>query len=278
MKKILASVLVTLSFSVFSQSYLILDNGIVVTTDKAGFTYDLGHYSFPQKITLKGGKYFVEDNSILATVDENGLLFRKYEVMPEKIVGKGINFFLSETGELFTIDRKGVLTIAEHPELKSAMVFGGTFFFVPVDEEKKMADMYVVNQDGQQIKGLPGPVTMADIVAVGGTYFMNNHGVVYTVSADGVVTARAEVRVGIIMKKGGNYFVDSSGTLFTVAEDGSLKVPAIPISLRTGTVTKLGSHYFLDVTGKLFVVDNHGDVFERAMRDHDFRHARIISL
>lgn len=278
MKKIFASVLATFALSAFSQSYLIMDNGIVITTDKAGFTYDLGHYSFPQKITLKGGRYFVEDNSVLATIDENGLLFRKYEIVPEKVIGKGINYFLSETGDLFTIDKRGILITAEHPELSMATVFGGTFFFVPVDEEKKLADLFVVNQDGQQNKALPSPVLMSEIVAIGGTYYMNNRGIVHTISADGVVTARPEVRAGVIMKKGGNYFVDSSGTLYTIAQDGTLKIPAIPVNLRTGTITKLGSDYFLDVTGKLFVVDHEGNVFERVMRDHDFRHARIISL
>lgn len=278
MKKLFLACLAVLSFNAFSQSYVILDNGLVITTDKSGYTYDLGHYAIPQKVTLKGGQYFVEENSVLATVDETGLLFRKYEVVPEKILGKGINYFLAETGDLYTIDRKGVLTIAEHPELKPATHFGGIFFFVPVDETKTFADLFVVNQAGQQTKGLPEPVKLSEVVAIGGTYFMNNRGIVSTVSADGIVTTRPEVRVGLIMKKGGNFFVDSSGTLFTVAEDGTLKVPSIPVGLRTGTVTKLGSNYFLDMTGKLFVVDQNGDVFERFVRDVDFRHARIISL
>ena len=77
MKSFLLATLATLSLNAFSQSYIIMDNGITVTTDTSGFAYDFGHYAFPQKVTLKGGQYFVEEGGILATIDENGLLFRK---------------------------------------------------------------------------------------------------------------------------------------------------------------------------------------------------------
>src|SRR5690606_15647509 len=116
------------------------------------------------------------------------------------------------------------------------------------------------------------------IVAFGGSYFMNNRGVVTTVSNEGVLTPRPEVRVGLLVKKGGNYFTDSSNLLFTVSEDGQLLNPGLPLNLKVTNITKLGSNYFLDISGRLFVVDRQGQVFERSVNDVDFRTSRILSL
>jgi hypothetical protein len=278
MKSLLLAALVFFSIKSFSQSYVVMDNGIVVTTDSNGFTYDFGHYAFPQKITLKGGQYFVEDGNILATIDENGLLFRKYELIPEKIKGKGINYFLSEEGFLYMIDRKGFVKVTENELYKNAVNFGGNYFTVATDAEKTQLDLYVVTSDAQVVKADAPSLKVKDIVSFGGTYVMNNRGVVYTIAATGAVTARDDVRVGILQKKGGNYFVDSSGYFYTVSDAGDLKMPGLPVTLKVSSIQRLGSNYFIDQTGKLFVVDKNGNVFERTMRDHDFRLAKIISL
>ncbi|HXH76382.1 MAG TPA: hypothetical protein VNJ08_15530 [Bacteriovoracaceae bacterium] len=278
MRNFLLASIALLSINAYSQSYVILDNGIVVTTDKAGFTYDLGQFAFPQRVTLKGGKYFVEEGKILSTVDEKGFLHRKHEVLPAKILGKGINYFMSTEGDLYTIDKKGYVVISQHPELIGATKFGGNYFYVPFDAEKNTGDLYTVTQDGVLVKAVAETFNISEVVAFGGTYFMNNRGIIHTISADGVLAAKPEMRVGVLVKKGGNYFTDSSGGIFTVMEDGNVKLPGIPMTLKIGQITKLGSSYFLDLNGKLFVVDGNGDVFERTMADHDFRHARIISL
>jgi hypothetical protein len=278
LKKIIFLALMTLSLSSYSQSYLILDNGIVITEDKAGYMYDFGHYAFPQKITLKGGRYFVEENAIIATVDDNGLLYRKYEVIPEKVIGKGVNYFLGSEGELYTVNRSGVVKINQYPELKLASIFGGNFFAVPQTNETNILDLYVINQDGERIKTSNNYFKSTEIVVVGGSYFMTNRGIAYTVSYDGVVTGWPQLRVGLIAKKGGNYFTDSSGTIFTIAEDGTLKVPVIPVGLKVSLITKLGSNYFIDINGRLFSVDENGEIFERSLLDQDLRYARILSL
>jgi hypothetical protein len=271
MKMFLAAALVLLAIKSFAGSYLILENGTTITMDNSGFIYDFGHFAYPSKVTHKGGQFFIEENSILATIDESGYLYRKYEAIPEKITGKGINYFLSSEGELFTFDRTGKVAVVKEEELKSATNFGGNYFV-------SASDLWSVTADGKHQKITPEGFKSSDIIAWGGTYFMNKRGVLYVVSADGQLYPQLEVRVGIIGKKGGNYFTDSSGMLFTVSEDGLVKMPALPISLRVENITKLGSNYFLDLTGKLYVVDRAGNVFERSSRDHDLRHARIISL
>jgi hypothetical protein len=278
MKKLIFALLATISFNAFTQSYVIMDNGIVLTTDNAGFAYDFGHYAFPQKVILKGGQYFVEEGGILATIDENGLLFRKYELIPEKIKGKGINYFISDDGRIYTIDKKGYVKVSESEFFKNVVNFGGNYFTVALDAEKTLLELYVVTNEGVVVKAENPSLKVKDIISFGGTYFMNNRGIVFTVAQDGKVSPKDELRVGILTKKGGNYFTDSSGYFFTVTANGDLLMPGLPMSLKISSILKLGSNYFIDQTGKFFLVDKNGQVFEKSFRDHDFRLAKIISL
>lgn len=277
MKNLLLLVIATLSLNAFSQSYVIMDNGITLTTDSNGFAYDFGHYAFPQKITLKGGQYFVEEGGILATIDENGLLFRKYELIPEKIKGKGINYFMSEEGFLYTIDKKGFVKVTESEMYKNAVNFGGNYFTV-MNTETAVVELYVVTGEGLVVKPEVPSLKMKDVISFGGTYMMNNRGIVFTVASNGTVTPKDEVRVGVLAKKGGNYFTDSAGFFFTVSEAGDLLMPGLPVNMKIGTVQRLGSNYFIDQSGKFFLVDKNGQVWERTFRDHDFRLAKVISL
>lgn len=278
MKYFLLAALLAFSLSALSQSYIVMDNGIVVTTDTNGFTYDFGHYAFPQKITLKGGQYFVEEGNILATIDENGLLFRKYELIPETIIGKGINYFISAEGFLYAIDKKGYVKVSESELFKQAVNFGGNYFTVARNPEKTELELYVVTGEGQVLKTENPALKVKDIISFGGNYLMNNRGVVFTVSTNGTVTAKDNMRIGILQKRGGNFFVDSSNFFYTVSESGELIMPPLPMTLKVSSVLKLGSNYFIDQMGKFFVVDKNGNVFERVMRDHDFRLAKVISL
>lgn len=277
MKNLLLLVIATLSLNAFSQSYVVMDNGITLTTDTSGFAYDFGHYAFPQKIILKGGQYFVEEGGILATIDENGLLYRKYELIPEKIKGKGINYFMSDEGFLYTIDKKGFVKVTESESYKNAVNFGGNYFTV-MNADKTLVELFVVTGEGLVVKPEIESLKMKDVVSFGGTYIMNNRGVVFTIASNGTVTAKDEVRVGVIAKKGGNYFTDSSGLFFTVSEAGDLLMPTLPVNMKIPTVQRLGSNYFIDQSGKFFLVDKNGQVYERVFRDHDFRLAKVISL
>lgn len=279
MKNLLLGLVTVFSLSSFAQSYMIMDSGAVLTTDAAGFVYDFGHTSMPHKITLKGGQYFVEENSIIATIDENGNLYRKYEVIPDVILGKGVNYFLSNMGELYTIDSKGVVHLTVDESLKRAINFGGNYFTVAADDANKTVELFIVGKDGTHMKAvLPETLKMKDVIAFGGSYFMTNRGLLYTVAADGNLLSHPTMRIGILQKRGGNYFTDSTGMFYTVAETGLLIAPALPISLKVSNVVKHGTNYFVDLSGRLFSVDKQGNVFERMMRDQDFTTARVISL
>jgi hypothetical protein len=281
MKLLLILFLTSISFSAFCQSYLIMENGMIITTDKNGFVYDLGHYAYPHKVTMRGGLYFVEEGNILATVDENGLLFRKYEDIPQKILGRGTNYFLSENGELFTINHQGQLRTFHSTVFKNAENFGGNYFTISKFDEtqtSKIIDLMVVNSSGDILKVEIPELATQYIVFFGGSYFMTNKGIVFTVSEDGRVLEQKNHRVGLIQKKGGNFFVDSSGYFYTVSEKGQLLVPELPYSMKTSTILRLGSQYFIDQSGKFFVITREGRVLERTLQDQDFKTAHIISL
>ena len=203
MKNLLLLVIATLSLNAFSQSYVVMDNGITLTTDTSGFAYDFGHYAFPQKIILKGGQYFVEEGGILATIDENGLLYRKYELIPEKIKGKGINYFMSDEGFLYTVDKKGVVKVTESEMYKNTVNFGGNYFTV-ANADKTLVELYVVTGEGLVVKPEVPSLKMKDVVSFGGTYIMNNRGIVFTIATNGTVTPKDEVRVGVLSVQSGD--------------------------------------------------------------------------
>lgn len=277
MKYLLLFAFSLISFSSYSQSFLIMDNGITITTDTLGASFDFGHYAFPQKVTLRGGRFYVEDDAVLATIDDNGLLFKKYEVIPEKIDGKGHNYFISGT-KVYGINSQGVLKISENDDFKKARDFGGNFFVVQAKFLRSDLEMYVVNPAAEVIKVDTGTLDLRDVVDFGGNYFMTNQGSIYTVSRDGVIALKESFRVGVFSKKGGNFFVDSSGYLFTIDENGELLMPALPIDLDIASIYKLGSNYFIDMEGRFYVVDKMGNIFEKQMPDHDFRLAKVISM
>ncbi|MGE3608769.1 MAG: hypothetical protein AB7I27_04200 [Bacteriovoracaceae bacterium] len=276
MKVSLVLILLSISLNLSAQSYLIMENGIIVTTDKDGFAYDPGQFTYPDQVTLKGGQYYVENANVIVTIDETGVLFRKYEVIPDAILGKGINYFLSTKGDLYTINKQGNVDIVNNLIFTRAKNFGGSYFTV-VDEVESSMEIYTISEDGKAQK-IETELRPRDIVAYGGNYFMTTRGVVYTVSSDGLLASHPEMRIGIIIKKGGNYFTDSSGILYTVTQEGVLKMSGLPMTLRVSAISKLGSNYFIDLGGRFYTVDRFGNVFERVLRDQDLRNVKIISL
>jgi len=271
-KKIILAALATLSLNAFSQSYFVLENGITLSVDTSGYVYDFGHYTPVARVTVKGGQYLVEDTNVLVTVDDRGMLFRKYEVLPKQVVGKGINYFIGDNGSFYGIDSLGYVNLVEgDAKIKSATKFGGNFFANDADE------IFAVTSEGKFVQVVVEGLKASDIITYGGNYFMTNRGVLYTVTSDGRIIDKRQDRVGIIVKKGGNYFVDTTGMIYTVAQDGSLKVPALPVSLRIQAISKLGANYFMDGSGKLFTVDKDGNVFERWIT-YDLKLTKIISL
>jgi hypothetical protein len=301
MKKMILSMLLGLSLNAFGQSYMIMENGVVLTTDQQGFVYDFGHYALPQDVTLRGGRFFVEDSTVLAVVDDNGFLHRSYQHIPEKIRGRGINYFLSSLGELFTIDGTGAVHYFQDDRFKRAENFGGIYFTVRLPEQPEPL-IFTISADGQvhEVSEVSSPEAEVEadgeeeaeapagaeaenlkslsIAAFGGNYFMSSKSVLHTVASTGEVKAHPNAVVGVFVKRGGNYFTDAAGIIFTVTVNGDLIVPGIPLNFDARRVTRTGSNYFMDVFGRLYVVDRAGNIFEKNLQDHKLKDVSIISL
>ncbi len=278
MKKFLVAGMMLASMNVFSQSYLILNNGITLTTDNAGFIYDFGHFRVPYKVTLNGGQFLVE-NQKLSTVDTAGFLYEK-TLKIEKVKGKGLNYFINDNNNLFTIDSKGFFYEYDKDAknvFKKAIGHGGNFFTVKPDDKKTIVDLYTINTTGNYFKINVDGLNPADIATIGGTFFQTKAGVVHTVSKDGFVYAKPEVKVGAIKKAGGNFMIDSANLLFTVSEEGFLMLPVLPANIKVADIQKVGANYMLDSEGRLFIVDKAGNLVERTI-NHDLRNTKILSI
>lgn len=270
--------LATLSMSsAFSQSYLVLNNGVTLTTDRAGFVYDFGQFVLPYKVTVNGGQFLVE-NSKLSTIDGNGFMYDKDEEV-NRIKGKGLNYIVNDKSDLITIDGEGFFyKYKDDAEVKKASKFGGNFFLTEATVRRaKVMDLYTINAKGNYFKmTIPG-LNPAEISLIGGTYFIAR-GVAHTVSRDGFVFPKPDLAVGTIIKTGGNFFINSANNIFTVSETGVLSNPVIPLTLKVNTISKVGANYMIDAEGRIFTVDKDGNLSERAMPDHDLKSTKILSL
>ncbi len=278
MKKILALGSLMLALNGYAQSYMILGNGVTLTTDKAAFVYDFGHFILPYKVTLTGGQFLAEEGKLIS-IDDKGFLYRKDEKAPAKLKGKGNNYIIADNGTLYTFDATGFFyKYDKEAATKKSVGFGGNFFTVKPDDKKPVVELFSLNNKGNYFKTTIPGLNPADITTFGGTYFQTNKGVIYTVTKDGFVYSKAETKTALIKKIGGNFFIDANNSMYTVSEDGFLYLPTLPATLKIASITKLGQNYFLDQEGKLFVVDNTGAVFERVMKDHNMNDAKILSL
>jgi hypothetical protein len=271
-----ALALFTSQFS-FSQSYMIFDNGSILTLDKFGFIYDLGNYVYPQKVTLTSGRYFIEENRILNTISEEGLLFKKFEVLPDHYLGTGDSYFISTNGDLYTIDNNGIASVTNNERFKFAKKFGGNFFFLPSELNENELQLYVINSQGQLIEEENLLFLDEAIVDVGGSYFMTNKGELYSVGFNGEVNLNNSFRVGILSKKGGRFFVDSSGFLFSLNQAGQVVLPSIPHGLKTQMISRIGWNYFIDSSARLFVIDQDGNIIQKESIDQNLRYLRFVS-
>jgi hypothetical protein len=278
MKNILALGSLLFALNGFSQSYMVLGNGVTLTTDKDAFVYDFGHFILPYKITLTGGQFLAEEGKLIS-IDEKGFLYRKDEKVPSKIKGKGNNYLISDNGTLYTFDASGFFyKYDKDAATKKSVGFGGNFFTTRPDDKKPLVELYTMNSKGNYFKMNVAGLDAAAISVMGGTYFQTNQGVVFTVTKDGFVYSKADMKVGAIRKTGGNYFIDANNAIYTVSSEGLLFLPVLPANLKLASISKLGQNYFLDQEGRLFVVDTAGNIQEREMKTHDLRDAKILSL
>ncbi|WP_408099021.1 hypothetical protein ACJVC5_08895 [Peredibacter sp. HCB2-198] len=275
MKNFLLAGAMLLSFNAFSQSYLVLNNGVTLTTDKSGFIYDFGNFILPYKVLANGGNFLIAEER-LSTVDEHGFFYTKSEKI-KKYKAKGQNYFINDDNDLVTIDSKGFFYVLEDKAFKKAKSFGGNYFTVKPEDKKPGVDLYTVSSTGNYFKLNVEGLNPADIVVFGGTYFQTRTGMTYTVTKDGFVYAKPEVKVKAIKRTGGNFFIDANNFLYTVSEEGFLVLPVLPANIKVSQIAKLGSNYMIDNQGRIFVVDKTGALYERTI-DHDLLNTKVLSF
>ena len=274
MKNLILAGLSLLSLNAFSQSYLILENGVTLTTDTKAFVYDLNNNILPHKVNVNGGRFLVEEDK-LVTINDSGLLTRKNLVV-KSVKGKGLNYIITQEGSIITVAADGfAYKFDDSALLKRASKFGGNFFVV-TDSVKKTSDLYVVNGKGNYLKNnFPG-LNANDISTVGGTFFVAKN-IAYTVSQDGFVFEKKDVKVGSIKKTGGNYLITADNKIFTVSAEGFLTQTALPLEFKLQNVSVYGSNYLIDNDGKLFIVDAAGILVYRKVEGHDLRNVKVGS-
>jgi hypothetical protein len=277
MKQLLTAGVLLFSVSAFSQSYLVLNNGITLTTDTAGYVYDFGHFYLPYKLKHNGGQFFVEDKK-LVTINSKGLLFEK-DLKVEEIKGKGLNYLINGDNELITIDRDGFYYQYDEDSdiFKKTIQFGGSYFLVKPEKKKPLVDIYTINEKGNYFKMNVEGLNPSEVTQFGGNYLQTKAGKTYTVSKQGFIFLKSDLNVSQISKAGGNFFIDSTGLLFTISDEGLLLVPNLPKNLNISLVQKVGANYMIDTNGKIFVVDKNGLVEER-MVQHDLKNAKVLSI
>lgn len=278
MKHFISTAALLLSFSAFSQSYLILSNGVTLTTDKAGFVYDFGHFFPPYKINLHGGQFLVEEDQ-LSTIDDNGFLYTK-DLKVKKTKGAGLNYIINNDGSLVTIDNNGYYYILEGDGqlFRKPLLFGGNFFTVNTGKKKEPAHLYTVNNKGNYFKVDVPDLNPLEITKTGGKFFQVKSDLIYTVNKDGFVFAKPEIKVAKIKSAGGNFFIDETNKLYTVSEDGYLFLPILPANIVIDNLVKFGANYMIDNAGRIFVVDHTGAMFERSIPEHNLLNSKITSF
>jgi hypothetical protein len=276
-KKLFALGLLFASLNIYSQSYLILSNGITLTTDKKGFIFDLGHFYLPFNVDKNSGSFFFEKDR-LVTISEDGLLFEK-ELKVSKLKGKGSNYFISNNNVLVTIDSKGFIYKFDNDKTisRKAVAFGGRFFLVKEDKDLPGLELYTVNDKGSYLNIKMDELKSSKITLLGGFYFQTNDGTLFTISNEGFVFAKSKMNIGKIVKAGGNFFINADGLIFTISQEGYLLQANIPVNLIVSDIFKMGSNYMIDSTGKIFLVTKDGVIVERTIA-HDLRNVKILSI
>lgn len=277
MKRFIVAGLMLSSLQAFSQSYLVLNNGVTLTTDSDGFVYDFGNFNLPYKVTTSGGQFLVA-NEKLSTIDSAGFIYEK-SIKIGKVKAKGLNYLVTDRNVLVTVDSKGFAYEFEKDAatVKKAVKFGGNYLLVKPEDRKPLVELYTVNANGNYNKVEAAGVDPADITTIGGKFFQTKDGVVHTVSDTGFVFSKKDMKVGNIAKKGGNYFISAANLIYTFSDDGILFLPALPKNFKAASINKLGANYMIDMEGRIYTVDKAGNLFERTVK-HDLRETKILSL
>lgn len=264
MKRWLVALTLLSTSIVHAQSMIVLKTGKVLTIDDRGLVFDLGNFILPYQIKELRGRYMVDEDRKLRTVDRAGFLYskEKEDKVPVNIETFGENYFISKFGRIFTIDDQGFVFRAEEKEreFKKLDAVGGTFF---VGEKKvdgdKFPAFYVITNLGRILEVTIPNLDLTRITHTGGNYFTTSAGELFSVSADGFVYSKKDLGRfnGWELKRGGNYFL-ARGKVFTVAQSGI--VTEVAQASEIGGIKLYGTNFFITLSGKLYTISASGEL------------------
>lgn len=273
MRKLLLGAIALLSVNAYSQSYLVLNSGVTLTTDSQGFVYDMNNFVLPYNVKGNGGNFILEDKT-LVTIDAQGLFYRN-ETKVKKIKGSGLNYFVSEgtfgSTKLFTIDDNGFAyeLDAEGIKLRDIKIFGGNYFV-------EGGNLTIIRSDGTyktvQVAGLD----LDRIRGFAGNYFISEAGQFFTLTSEGIIKTFYK-GFKQIKKAGGNYFIDDRGFVNTISAQGELITPVLPYGFNVKKLVSYGANYMIDSDGLIFTIDSEGQMLQRPI-NLDLTRTRLLSL
>ena len=259
---VLAALFCVITQTVFAQSYVILQNGVLLSVDESGLIYDFSQFVKTYEITAKGKNYIVTKDNNLTVISKEGFVYKKGDKLaPKKIKANGGVWLLGTKGELSIITKEGfVFTYDKEDRLNKLDVAlsGGNFLILKgkkpeetiittINETKGLYTVFTAN-DLKSIK-----LDLNKVTVVGGNYFVSAEGVLFTVSADGLISSKESMgNFKGLKNKGGNFLVESNGTIRTVLSNGYLVIPYLPSTM--GTVKATGYNYFVDSNDELITV------------------------
>ena len=75
MKKLLLAFAILTSSVAFGQWMIVMKTGKVLTIDEQGMMYDLSNFILPYQIKEMGGRYLIDEDRKIRTVDHNGFMY-----------------------------------------------------------------------------------------------------------------------------------------------------------------------------------------------------------
>lgn len=258
MKTLFGIIALTASLSVSAQSFVLQANGVLLSIDAEAKVYDLNQFIMPLNILARGKSWILEKSQLITTVDAKGFVYKKTGVKgPKELKAKGGAWFLSDKGEMNVVTLDGMYYTYDKEDLfkkGEVVVSGGNFLVIKKDNVLSMVTIDTVK--GFTYTIAPATLTslglnLASIKEVGGNYFVDAAGVLFTVDKTGLIGNKSGMgKFAGLKVKGSNFLVDSFGGVRVVLNNGWMLMPTLPKKM--GAITKSGTTHAWDAEGEFF--------------------------
>jgi hypothetical protein len=258
MKTLFGIIVLTASLSVSAQSFVLQSNGVLHSIDAEAKVYDLNQFIMPMNILARGKSWILEKSQLITTVDAKGFVYKKTGMKgPKALKARGGSWFMSDKGEMNVVTLDGMYYTYDKEDLfrkGEVVVSGGNFLVIKKDNVLSMVTVDTVK--GFTYTIAPAVLSslglnLANIKEVGGNYFVDAAGVLFTVDKTGLIGNKSSMgKFSGLKVKGSNYLVDAFGGVRVVLNNGWMLMPNLPKKM--GAITKSGTTHAWDAEGEFF--------------------------